>query len=162
MNIHLQETDGEHPLWRELYAATREAEAAAWGWGEEQWKAFIDMQYAAQQSAYRMKYPNGRHMLIMLEGEPAGKLHLAEDGEEWVIVDFIVAPPLRRRGVGACALRLLQREAVLAGRPLRLTVLLDNSAMRLYERLGFVSVGADGPYAFMRWHAGQDASASRQ
>ena len=68
-------------------------------------------------------------------------------------MDITVLPEFRNRGTGGHLIERLIDEASRAGRALRLTVLQNNRAKRLYERVGFVAKGGDEMYCEMEWAA---------
>lgn len=64
-----------------------------------------------------------------------------------------VSEDARGKGVGTALLTALVEEAMSEGhRALSLSVALDNPALRLYERLGFVAVDDDGTHQTMCLH----------
>ncbi|MFK7998602.1 MAG: GNAT family N-acetyltransferase [Polyangiales bacterium] len=63
------------------------------------------------------------------------------------ILDVIVAPQERNRGIGTWLLEKLQREHEV----LELQVLRGSPARRLYERQGFVVTDEDALHVHMRW-----------
>jgi len=48
-------------------------------------------------------------------------------------------------------LKDLLKEAAAASKPVKLHVLSNSPALRLYERLGFSPIGGDGVYLEMKW-----------
>lgn len=82
---------------------------------------------------------SNEHIIIELEGQPAGKLRLWTEHHETWIYGFTVDEKLRGRGIGRSALlQTIQREKR-SGNGVNLEVALDNpNALRLYESCGFV------------------------
>jgi ribosomal protein S18 acetylase RimI-like enzyme len=60
-----------------------------------------------------------------------------KDGSTWTIEQLQIAPAHQGGGLGADVLRTVIAEARAAGALLRLSVLKQNPAARLYARLGF-------------------------
>ena len=58
--------------------------------------------------------------------------------------DIAVLTEYRNAGVGSRLIQDLMKEATSAGKPIQLHVLASSPAVRLYERLGFRSIGDDG------------------
>lgn len=132
-----------------LYASTRQAEIAGFGWSSAQQEAFLRMQFAAQQNWYRTAYPQAAWEIIELEQTPVGRMIVLRGGESITLVDIALLGEHRGKGIGGGLVRdLLQR-----GRdeklPVRLQVLKTNPAARLYERLGFAKSGEDELYLQM-------------
>jgi ribosomal protein S18 acetylase RimI-like enzyme len=134
-----------------LYASTREQELAATGWDDRQKAAFVRMQFDAQHAHYQAHYAGAAFDVIVVDGEPAGRLSVGRDEDEIRIVDIALLPEYCNRGIGTTLLRGLQSEAAAAGKPLRIHVERFNPALRLYERLGFRQIEDRGIYLFMEW-----------
>ncbi|MFD1774259.1 GNAT family N-acetyltransferase [Paenibacillus rhizophilus] len=82
---------------------------------------------------------NTEHIIVELDGQPAGKLRLWTERHETWIYAFTVDEKLRGRGIGRSALlQTIQREKR-SGNGVNLEVSLDNpNALKLYESCGFV------------------------
>ncbi len=143
---------GDAPFLFELYAGTRRDEMAGWGLDDAMVSSLLQMQFAGQQGTYRAQFPEADHDLVLVDGQPAGRLYVDRSGPEIVLVDVALLPALRGRGLGTHLLRGLLREAAAQGRAVRLSVTLGNPARRLYERLGFERLDDDGVYERMIWH----------
>jgi predicted GNAT family acetyltransferase len=91
--------------------------------------------------------------VIVVDGQPVGRLYVARWAEEIRVVDIAVLPEYRNRGIGSALLRDLMAEAAAAGKPLSIHVERFNPAVRLYARLGFAPAGDAGVYLLMRWSA---------
>ena len=64
-------------------------------------------------------------------------IKVIQDGTTWTIEQFQVTPAHQGRGLGTTVLRALIADARRSGALLRLSVLKQNPAARLYARLGF-------------------------
>lgn len=117
-------------------------------WSPEQKAAFLAQQFAAQTSHYARQYPGMSADVVVLAGEPAGRLLVARSDDEILVVDISLLPAFRGRGVGTALLRGLLDEAA-AGRRLCVHVEMDNPARRLYERLGFRPVSEHGIHVLL-------------
>ena len=134
-----------------LYASTREPELAVVEWEAEQKAAFVRMQFDAQYAHYQEHYAGAAFDVILVYGQPAGRLYVAREADEIRIVDIALLPDYCNRGIGTTLLRGLQSEAAAAGKPLRIHVERFNPALSLYQRLGFRQVDDRGVYLFMEW-----------
>jgi ribosomal protein S18 acetylase RimI-like enzyme len=77
--------------------------------------------------------------IIALDGQDVGWLEASDTGPEIFLKQFYLLPALQRRGIGTDVMQRLLTEW--RARSVVLTVLKNNPARRLYERLGFVVVG---------------------
>lgn len=89
--------------------------------------------------------------MVLVDGEPAGRLYVARWAEEIRVMDIALLPPFRGQGIGERLLAPLLREGAEAGKTVSIHVEQTNRAMSLYRRLGFVEVGEHGVYRLMRW-----------
>jgi ribosomal protein S18 acetylase RimI-like enzyme len=143
--------DADEPFLLRVYAGTRAEELARLPWSVEQKAAFVAQQFAAQTAHYARHYAGMDADVIVLDGEPAGRLLVARWAEEIRIVDISILPEFRGGGAGSALLRELMEEAAAARKPLSIHVERDNRALGLYERLGFRPVGEHGVYLRMEW-----------
>jgi ribosomal protein S18 acetylase RimI-like enzyme len=142
----------DEPFLYALYASTRAAELAAWGWDEAQQKLFLDLQFRGQQQHYAA-YPNTAHWIVEARHEAIGRLLIARLSDEIRLVDVALLPDFRNRGIGARLVQRVQAEARAQDKAVRLHVTADNPAHRLYARLGFQLIEDRGSHWFMEWRA---------
>lgn len=74
---------------------------------------------------------------ILADGAFAGCVTVYPDGDAWVIEHLYLAPERQDRGLGSEVLRHVLAEADAAGAVVRLSVLVESDANRLYPRHGF-------------------------
>jgi GNAT superfamily N-acetyltransferase len=136
----------------DVYASTRAEELALVDWSDEQKATFVGQQFEAQTRHYREHYPTATLDLILVDGEPAGRLYVDRWPSEIRVVDIVLLPPYQRKGIGEGLLREVQAEAADTRRPVTIHVERFNPAQRLYARLGFVTADETGPvHLLMRW-----------
>ena len=141
----------DYEFLRRVYASTRAEELAPVPWADEQKLTFLAQQFAAQSAHYATQYADASFDVILVDGEPAGRLIVARREVAILIVDISLLPEQRSRGVGTRLLRSLIDEAEASGRKLSIHVEVNNRALRLYERLGFERGGEHGVYLRMEW-----------
>lgn len=92
--------------------------------------------------------PHSFGLLALRETEPLGFILAQAAAEESEIINFVVAPAARRRGVGGFLLAKAMERARMGGaRVMFLEVARDNEAARaLYEVAGFKQVGVRPDY----------------
>ena len=66
----------DHPFLCALYASTREQELAAVPWDAAQKAAFVRMQFDAQHAHYQEHYAGAAFDVILVDGQPAGRLYV--------------------------------------------------------------------------------------
>lgn len=139
------------PFLLELYSSTRRDELAAVPWNEEQRRAFLQMQFAAQHHDYTQRYPGGDFMVILSDGRPVGRIYIARQAHEIRIMDITIEHAERNAGTGTSIIKDLMAEAAETGRPLTIYVESFNPSLRLFERLGFTVAEEGGIHLLMRW-----------
>lgn len=120
-------------------------------WTEDQKKAFLRMQFNAQHQYYQDVYAGANFQIILLNGQPIGRLYLARWSHEIRIIDIALLSQFRNSGIGTALLKDLLAEAAQAGQAVTIHVEKFNQALRLYERLGFVKTLDKGVYFFLKW-----------
>jgi len=144
-------TDDDLPFLRRLYASTRREELAQVDWPEAQKEAFLRMQFEAQHRHYREHYPRARFDVVLVDGEPAGRLYVDVWRDQIRLVDVALLPVHRGRGLGTRLIRSVLDQGEADGKPVTIHVEQFNPALRLYERLGFRRIGEHGVYHLMEW-----------
>ncbi len=143
----------DRPFLLALYASTRADEFAHLGWPVEVERAFMQMQFEAQRGDYERRHPGARCQVVELRRRPVGRLWVAQEARRLTVLDLSLLTELRGRGIGTECLRHVQRRAASAGLDVALQVVHGNPARRLYERLGFRSIGDAGVRQEMAWTA---------
>ncbi|WP_161630606.1 GNAT family N-acetyltransferase [Pseudoduganella violaceinigra] len=140
---------GDQAFLRELVASTRpDLSILDRAIGE----MLVRMQYDAQVSDYRRRFPGMEESIVLVDGVTAGRLYVARSRAEIRLVDISLLPAYRGCSIGGQLLARLQDESAGAGLPLRLHVLQGNPAEELYRRLGFRPGEEEGMYLAMEWH----------
>lgn len=147
--------DSDEAFLRVLYADTRADEMALAGWPPDQCARFLSSQFALQKRHYEEHFEPSGHSIVELRRQPVGRLWLHDDDERRLIVDISLMASARGQGLGTSLIRKTLAQARRLGRPcVRLHVLGSNpGAIRLYQRLGFAGVGAEGAHLRMEWRA---------
>ena len=147
-----------------LYSSTRAAELALTGWDAAACQAFVQMQFEAQAAHYQRHWPDAEHSIVQVQHGAAwsdvGRLWLHQRHNSLHVLDITLLPVWCGRGIGGAALRALQDRAARQRLSLSIQVEQGNPARRLYERLGFVPVGAQqGIHQPMQWQQDLDKAA---
>jgi ribosomal protein S18 acetylase RimI-like enzyme len=138
---------------RRVYHSTREDELRLLPWSDADKAAFLDMQFEAQRKHYEGAYPDCAFQVVEIHGVAAGRLYVDRTANDINVLDIALLPAFRGRGIGTKLLEAILEEARSSLRTVTLHVEQYNPARRLYERLGFRSLGSNGVYERMRWIA---------
>lgn len=139
-----------------VYSSTRADELATTNWTHAQKAAFCHQQFEAQDVHYLTHYPNATRDLILLDGEPVGRLYVDRWPSEIRIMEITLLPASRGRGIGGKLLADLQSEARAANKLLSIHVERFNPALSLYSRLGFTVAEDKGVYLLLHWQPRAD------
>ena len=150
----------DQPFLLTVYASTREQELAVVPWNKGQKAAFLQMQFAAQHAHYQEHFAGAAFDVVLVDGQPAGRLYVARWPGEIRIIDVAILPTFRNRQLGTRLITRLQEEAAVARKPVRIHVERLNPALRLYERLAFRMVEDKGVYLFLEWQPAAQAEKS--
>lgn len=143
--------DGDQELLLALYASTRMQELALVPWTAEQKQAFVRMQAEAQRRHYETYYPKASHQIVLWEGAEVGRLWVDQGADGIHVLDLIVRPEARGRGIGTAVLRALQAEGAAAGQPVWGYLESWSPAVPLLARLGFTKGEEQGAHHEFRW-----------
>jgi ribosomal protein S18 acetylase RimI-like enzyme len=119
---------------------------------------FLRMQFRARRQSYAAAFADAAPAILLAGEQAAGTATVWRGPAEFRLVDIAFLPEYRNRGLGARWISGLIEEAGAAALPLRLSVLLGNPAIRLYQRLGFVATVSGSMYIEMEH---KDAAANQ-
>lgn len=153
------EEEADIPVLRQLYASVREEELRAVAWSEPQKQAFIDAQFDLQRQHYRAHYPGAEFLVVREADEPIGRIYLHASASEIRLMDIVLLPSVRGRGLGSSLLTALIAEARREQRTITLHVEPNNPARQWYEQQGFVLIEDRGIYLFLGWQPPKSALA---
>jgi GNAT superfamily N-acetyltransferase len=137
-------TDGDEPFLRRLYRSTRDDLAGIPGLEGEPFEALVDFQFRAQRVSYSLDYPRAAHDVVLVDGQPAGRLYLDRAPDVHRVVDISLLPEHRGHGIGSRLLVEVQDDAARAGAVVRLQARAGGAAEALYRRLGFLPLPPAG------------------
>ncbi|MGP0049209.1 MAG: GNAT family N-acetyltransferase [Solirubrobacteraceae bacterium] len=136
----------DEPFLRALYASLRRSEFMVLGLQPSALESLLAIQFDAQDAAYRHNHPDADFDLVIVDGNPGGRLYVDRGPAAIHVLDITLAPEWRGRGIGTRLLGALIAEGERARRPVALQVLRSNPALRLYRHLGFAQTAADEVY----------------
>ena len=136
--------DSDEPFLYHLFANTRGQQFQVLPLEPAQLEALLRMQFDAQRLSYRQQYPASEHSLILLDGQPAGRLWINDGAEELWVIDLVIHPAFQRRGLGRAVLEHILARAQSRSVPVGLFVdTVNDPAFRLYRSLGFEFCGEE-------------------
>ena len=143
MSVQLRaETPDDEEFLRRLITQTITLELGADRWPEPMRTQLLTIQYQNRRMGPRAGFPEGESYVLHSNDVAAGWIFFVRTQTEIHIVEIMVLPEFRGQGIGAEVIR--QVMALAGGKPVRLTVnVLNEGAIRLYERLGFRRVGGN-------------------
>lgn len=144
-------SDGDLPFLCALYASTRAEEVAQTGWPLEAQHQFLTSQFEAQHSHYQAHYPAAEWLVIEVAGAEAGRLYIEEWERELRVIDIALLPAFRGKGIGKAILEDVIALARSKDKAVSIHVEMFNTAMHLYDRLGFEKIDEHGVYYLMEW-----------
>ena len=138
-----------------LYQQWRAEQFAASGLAPAERLALAAQQCQMQQLHYQRQAEPLAWGVLEWQGEVIGRLYLQlRDGHSLHVLDMLLHPDWRGRGLGGALLAAVQAHARQHGWQATLAVELTNPrALQLYQRLGFVVQGMHGVHAHLAWTA---------
>lgn len=130
----------DFPMAIDLYLTTMQPYTAAlMTWDE-----------ARQRDSFASQWTLETTQIIVYRGRDVGWLDIQTSDAEFVLRQFFISPEHQGKGIGSQVLRRLLERSSETNAPASLTVLKNNPARRLYERLGFEVVDEVGVKFRMR------------
>jgi ribosomal protein S18 acetylase RimI-like enzyme len=140
----------DEPFLRRLILETVAGQLGASAWPEPMRSHLLGLQYTSRRQSHRVNYPEAASQVIQVDGADAGWVVVMTMPHEIQVVDIMVLPEMRGRGIGTVVIREILATARELGKPVSLSVdPMNPSAIRLYERLGFRRTGGDEMQHFM-------------
>ena len=136
-------TDNDREFLLAAYAAGREIELSMVPWDDALKRAFVEHQFDAQTAHYSAEYENARHDVILLSGEPVGRLYVSRSDDTISILDFAVLNEYRGRGIGSAVVGSLIDEARVSNRSVQVYVETFNPSQAFFTSRGFTVKGRD-------------------
>ena len=135
---YYNETDTDKPFLLRLFTRNRNHEFVQAGLTAQQIDHLLTQQFEAQHQQFRSQFGHAEFKIVTLNSQAVGRIYTNRDGGELRVIDISLLPEFCGRGLGTRILKQVIYEAQASGLPVRLHVLCNNPALRLYQRLGFV------------------------
>ena len=139
-------TESDEPFLIELYASTRAAEMAIVPWGDDQKRAFLKMQFEAQDRYYRERYPNASFEVIKLNERSVGRLYQAQLADEIRIIDLAFLPEHFDQDIFIELLKEILQKGERDEKAVRIYVEDSDATTEIFINLGFQKIDRHGIY----------------
>jgi hypothetical protein len=136
-----------------LYESTRAAELALVPWEEAQRELFVRLQSVAQRAHYQAEYPTAEQLLILLDGEPVGRLYAHRRETEIRLLDFSLLQEYHTSAAGPQLIRNLMDEAAATDKAVTIHLQPGDALQELFEQLGFKPAAENGAHILFEWRA---------
>lgn len=108
---------------------------------------FLRSQFQAMHGTYAQRFPDGKHYIVVNQGEDIGRIYVNESNEEIRLLDVIIHPNQRNQGIGSQLMQQMIQHSEQTGKAIRFYVWQTNYAgQRFYERHGFKQIRNDNAY----------------
>lgn len=132
------ESPSDEDFIRRLILEIVAEELGASVWPEPMRSHLLGIQYTARGQAHCAKNPGAASHVIRADGVNAGWAVVDTMPHEVRLMEIMVLPEMRGRGIGTAAIEEILSSAAGARKPVRLNVnVMNRRAIRLYERRGF-------------------------
>lgn len=113
---------------------------------------FLRIEYTAQNRRFELRFPGHERWVVLVDGEPAGRLYLHRSPSLLQVVDLTLLPEHRSQGLGTRLMRLVLDQAAAAEQAVTLRVSRSNPrAASLYDAIGFRLVTEDDQDVYFEW-----------
>ena len=102
-----------------------------------------------QQHHFEKKWDPSRYQVICCKGRDVGALSVKLEKEHIFLAEIQIDPEIQNQGLGTKIINDIIADAQAKGLPVRLRVLRQNKAKKLYVRLGFMETGQTDTHIFM-------------
>jgi GNAT superfamily N-acetyltransferase len=109
-----------------------------WGWDE-----------GMQRRLHEKDFEHSRFRIIQLEDQDIGLLSVRTEGDSLWISQIYILPLHQNHGYGTRMIHEVIHDADQQQKTVKLQVLKINPARKLYDRLGFIVTGTNGPHHVM-------------
>ena len=144
-------TEADDAFVYDVFCTTWESEVAALP-NQNLAQHVLRIQHIAQERRFAARYPHHQRYIVVVDGEPAGRLYVHETDSTMHVIDLTLMPRHRDQGIGSRIFQELFRHAEAAGQSITLRVERRNErATMLYSSLGFDLVTVDDLDNYFEW-----------
>ncbi|MES2224092.1 MAG: GNAT family N-acetyltransferase [Patescibacteria group bacterium] len=95
---------------------------------------------AKQDEFFRNCWAPATYQIILADGTEVGYCNVEYEGDHLLLDELVISPKFEGKGIGTRILKQIIQRAITENKLLRLQVLKNNDAKRLYDRSGFKEI----------------------
>lgn len=144
-------TEADNAFVYDVFCTTWEHEVAALP-NQNLAQHVLRIQHIAQERRFESHYPSHQRYVVLVDGEPAGRLYVHESDSVMHVIDLTLMPQFRDHGVGTRIFRDLFTHAAQEGQTISLRVARRNErATDFYTSIGFRLMTVDDLDNYFEW-----------
>jgi ribosomal protein S18 acetylase RimI-like enzyme len=148
------ETEADADFLFSLFETVKGPEMAAMPADGGTKRQLLSMQFRAMTQSYHAAFPGARYDIILLGGEPIGRLILDLSPARAHVVYVALVPQMRNRGIGTALMAAILHEPRRHGAVCEAQVAIGNTpSLRLWKRLGFVERERSETDVILEWRS---------
>jgi ribosomal protein S18 acetylase RimI-like enzyme len=152
-------TDADDAFLFDVYCTTKHDQVAALP-NPRLAAHFLRIEYTAQNRRFTVRFPGYERWVVVVDGEPGGRLYLHRSPSLLQVVDITLLPEHRGQGLGRRLMGLVLDGASAHDQAVTLRVSRSNQrATGLYDAVGFRLVTEDDLDAYFEWSPGAERAA---
>jgi ribosomal protein S18 acetylase RimI-like enzyme len=146
------ETETDADFLFSLFQSVKEPEMAAMPADMRTKRQLLCMQFRAMTQSYHAVFPGAQYDIVLLNGEPIGRLILNLIPARAHVIYVALLPKMRNRGIGTALMTAILDEPRRHGAVCEAQVAIGNMAsLRLWRRLGFIERERDETDVVVEW-----------
>ena len=146
-------TSDDYPFLVSLYGTTLEEGLAQAGTlSAEQKASFVQMQFLTQSNYFQEKYPDASFDLLLDGSVPIGRRYVDRGDEVIHVIDLVLSPERRGKGLGTILMNELMAEATEKKLVVTLYLQKTERCWDFFERMGFRTIADDGMNFLMEFN----------
>lgn len=113
-------------------------------------KKHVERIYPWKSELFSQNFEPSLTQVIIVNGVEVGMVRVSQENNELYLGDIAILPAFQNQGIGTAIIQGILDDAMARNLSVRLRVLKQNPAKRLYKRLGFVTLAETETHYIMR------------
>lgn len=114
-------------------------------------RQFGEWDISRQDKFFEEKWNPKKFQILLCDGTPCGFLSVEDRSDHIFLSEVVILPAYQGRGIGSQIIDEEMQRALDSGLPVRLQVLNENRAIKLYKKIGFREYGVTDTHIQMVW-----------